>query len=60
MANSVDVDSPAVWAGPTLFAQICLSESLGSLRYLISTGTDKHLSNVVSKCFQPRLKIDLT
>ena len=37
MANSVDPDQTAplgaVWSGSTLFAQTCLSESLGTLRY---------------------------
>ena len=33
MANSVDPDQTA--PGSTLFAQTCLSENLGSLRYLI-------------------------
>ena len=37
MANSVDPDQTAplgaVWSGSALFAQICLSENLGSLRY---------------------------
>ena len=38
MANSVDPDQTAplgaVWSGSALFAQACLSENLGSLRYL--------------------------
>ena len=37
MANSVDPDQTAplgaVWCGSALFAQACLSENLGSLRY---------------------------
>ena len=37
MANSVDPDQTApvgaVWSGSTLFAQTCLSENLGKLRY---------------------------
>ena len=36
MANSVDHDQTcfsAVWSGSTLFAQTCLSENLGKLRY---------------------------
>ena len=37
MANSVDPDQTAplgvVWSGSALFAQACLSENLGSLRY---------------------------
>ena len=37
MANSVDPDQTAplgaVWSGSALFAQTCLSENLGSLRY---------------------------
>ena len=37
MANSVDPDQiaplEAVWSGSALFAQACLSENLGSLRY---------------------------
>ena len=37
MANSVDTDQTdplgAVWSGSTLFAQTCLSENLGLLRY---------------------------
>ena len=36
MENSVDSDQTApleaVWSGSALFAQICLSENLGSLR----------------------------
>ena len=38
MANSVDPDQTAplgaVWSGSTMFAQTCLSENLGSLRYM--------------------------
>ena len=38
MANSVDPDQTAplgaVWSGSTLFAQTCLSENLGTLRYI--------------------------
>ena len=38
MANSVDPDQTAplgaVWSGSALFAQACLSENLGSLRYI--------------------------
>ena len=38
MANSVDPDQTAplgaVWSGSALFAQTCLSENLGSIRYL--------------------------
>ena len=38
MANSVDPDQTAplgaVWSGSALFAQACLSENLGSLRYV--------------------------
>ena len=38
MVNSVDPDQTAplgaVWSGCALFAQICLSENLGKLRYL--------------------------
>ena len=37
MVNSVDPDQTAplgaVWSGSALFAQACLSENLGSLRY---------------------------
>ena len=34
IANSVDPDETAsVWSGSTLFAQTCLSENLGTLRY---------------------------
>ena len=37
MANSVNPDQTArlgaVWSGSTLFAQTCLSENLGTLRY---------------------------
>ena len=37
MANSLDPDQTAplgaVWSGSALFAQACLSEKLGSLRY---------------------------
>ena len=34
MANGVDPDQTdgAVWSGPIVFAQTCLSEDLGSLR----------------------------
>ena len=36
MENSVDADqtapSRAVWSGSTLFAQVCLSENLGSFK----------------------------
>ena len=39
MANSVDPDQTAaqgaVWSGSALFAQICLSESFGTLRYTL-------------------------
>ena len=39
MANSVDPDQTAplgaVWSGSALFAQTCLSENLGSLRYTV-------------------------
>ena len=39
MANSVDPDQTAplgaVWCGSTLFAQTCLSENLGLLRYCV-------------------------
>ena len=38
MANSVDPDQTAplgaVWSGSALFAQTCLSENLGTLRYI--------------------------
>ena len=38
-ANSVDPDQTAplgaVWSGSTLFAQTCLSENLGTIRYYI-------------------------
>ena len=37
IANSVDPDQTAlgaVWSGSALFAQTCLSENLGKLRYL--------------------------
>ena len=38
MANSVDPDQTApvgaVWSGSALFAQTCLSENLGTLRYV--------------------------
>ena len=37
IANSVDPDKTvplgAVWSGSALFAQTCLSENLGTLRY---------------------------
>ena len=40
MANSVDPDQTAplgaVWSGSALFSQTCLSENLGSLRYIVS------------------------
>ena len=39
IANSVDPDQSAplgaVWSGSALFAQACLSENLGSLRYVV-------------------------
>ena len=39
MANSVDPDQTAplgaVWSGSALFAKACLSENLGSLRYVL-------------------------
>ena len=39
MANSVDPDQTAplgaVWSGCALFAQVYLSENLGSLRYVM-------------------------
>ena len=39
MANSVDPDQTAplgaVWTGSALFAQTCLSENLGKLRYVV-------------------------
>ena len=34
MANSADPDLGAVWSGSALFAQVYLSENLGSLRYV--------------------------
>ena len=36
IANSVDPDqtAPLVWSGSALFAQTCLSENLGKLRYV--------------------------
>ena len=33
IANSVDPDKGAVCSGSALFAQTCLSENLGKLRY---------------------------
>ena len=40
IANSVDPDQTAplgaVWSGSALFAQTCLSENLGKLRYFPS------------------------
>ena len=46
MANSVDPDQTAplgaVWSGSTLFAQACLSENLGSLRYLLGPVLVRH------------------
>ena len=39
MANSVDPDQTApvgaVWSGSALFTQTCLSENIGSLRYVM-------------------------
>ena len=39
IANSVDPDQTApvgaVWSGSALFAQTCLSENLGRLKYLL-------------------------
>ena len=41
IANSVDPDQTAplgaVWSGSALFAQICLSENLGTLWYLMKS-----------------------
>ena len=34
MANSVDPDQTALGSGSALFAQTCLSEDLGTLRYI--------------------------
>ena len=43
IANSVDPDQTAplgaVWSGSALFAQTCLSENLGTLRYLFILST---------------------
>ena len=41
IANSVDPDqtAPVDWSGSALFAQTCLSENLGKLRY-INQSTD--------------------
>ena len=42
IANSADPDqtaprsSRAVWSGSALFAQTCLSENLGALRYIVT------------------------
>ena len=42
MANSVDPNQTAplgaVWSGSALFAQVYLSENLGSLRYTVCPG----------------------
>ena len=35
IANSVDPDQTAVWSGSAPYAQTCLSENLGILRYLL-------------------------
>ena len=35
MANSVDPDQTALSSGSALFALTCLSENIGSLRYVI-------------------------
>ena len=49
MANSVDPDQTAplgaVWSGSALFAQACLSENLGSLRYIHNKHILKSPSN---------------
>ena len=49
MANSVDPDQTAplgaVWSGSTLFAQNCLSENLGKLRYAYFAAGGKKSSN---------------
>ena len=46
IANSVDPDQTpplgAVWSGSALFAQTCLSENLGTLRYLQSDNCTSH------------------
>ena len=50
MANSEDPDLGAVWSGSALFAQACLSENLGSLRY---SGLD--ISHFVTHTFYSKL-----
>ena len=54
MANSVDPDQTAslgaVWSGSALFAQTCLSENLGKLRYLVHK---LHKSKILlQKCYK--------
>ena len=52
IANSVDPDQTAplgaVWSGSALFAQTCLSEKLGKLRYI----TRKMVENTSKKLWK--------
>ena len=53
MANSVDPDQTAplgaVWSGSALFAQTCLSENLGKLRYILEISVVKETFSGISK-----------
>ena len=50
IANSVDPDQTApigaVWSGSALFAQTCLSENLGTLRYNIKNNIYNIKNNI--------------
>ena len=55
IANSVDPDQTAplgaVWSGSTLFAQTCLSENLGSLRYNPFPNTCTFFFQILKVCY---------
>ena len=51
MTNSVDPDQTAPLSGSRLFAQICLSEHLGALRYFYTDLTYYCQSRFL--CYQP-------
>ena len=58
MANSVDPDQTAplgaVWSGSALFAQACLSENLGSLRYSSYSSMTQMLSTLGWRSLEQR------
>ena len=71
MANSVDSDQTpppgAVWSGSSLFAQTCLSENLGLLRYTSKlespnslVGNNVWLSYGWASMPQPQLSVSIT